>query len=610
MKRAAIIAVLCGIGLLAAMQATGRLELVTRLVWHPETDGGDVSESVAAAGAGTEAVVTSSSEEGVSAPGPTTDDTTTDQSGADASTSRDPSPDAVASAAAGAADGADSEARPAGADVVDAEGETAEEGVADAGPTAAAGDAALATTSVARPASGGAAATGSGLRQPGRPSDASIGSSAVASGGFAPSSLGPSSIGGSAAGGLAAPQGIAAENLGLVSPSAETGIGAALEARPDGEVPVLGDGGSAALAALDPATTEIAPPTGGAAPDRGASDDTAAPRFDVVRVAPDGMAVIAGQAPPGARVELLIDGQALTATEADENGSFAIVTDIGSTEVPRSLQLRLGEHATSDNEPLQGDAIRVAVIESAPSAREGLLHSGEPEALTGAETATDEARPTPEGAPLLPSAAGTGGLSAPVVLLPRLDDGAGGGTGEGAAPTAVRAGSERVALVAPGATSVPRLVIDTLSYVEGKDGTAIGRAPGGAIIRVFVNNARATQTRASGQGDWTARVPAAMMRQAELLRFEQIDESGAVVYRLETRFSYRENGATLALRERTITVEKGDSLWRLAENVYGDGLRYSVIFGANDGLIRDPDLIYPEQEFVIPELVDEGAADR
>ncbi|MEO1318084.1 MAG: LysM peptidoglycan-binding domain-containing protein, partial [Pseudomonadota bacterium] len=116
------------------------------------------------------------------------------------------------------------------------------------------------------------------------------------------------------------------------------------------------------------------------------------------------------------------------------------------------------------------------------------------------------------------------------------------------------------------------------------------------LARVCVARALLTKTR--------------MMRQAELLRFEQIDESGAVVYRLETRFSYRKNGATLALRERTITVEKGDSLWRLAENVYGDGLRYSVIFGANDGLIRDPDLIYPEQEFVIPELVDEGAADR
>ncbi|MEL6576561.1 MAG: LysM peptidoglycan-binding domain-containing protein, partial [Pseudomonadota bacterium] len=121
-------------------------------------------------------------------------------------------------------------------------------------------------------------------------------------------------------------------------------------------------------------------------------------------------------------------------------------------------------------------------------------------------------------------------------------------------------------------------------------------------------NAPATEIRASDQGAWTAAIPAAMMRRARLLRFEQVGDGGEVVYRLETRFSYREAGATLALRERTITVARGDSLWRLAENIYGEGWRYSVIFGANDGLIRDPDLIYPEQEFVIPELVDDPAS--
>ena len=45
-------------------------------------------------------------------------------------------------------------------------------------------------------------------------------------------------------------------------------------------------------------------------------------------------------------------------------------------------------------------------------------------------------------------------------------------------------------------------------------------------------------------------------------------------------------------------------LLRIAEQFYGEGIRYSLIYGANTELIRDPDLIYPGQEFSIPELVD------
>ena len=34
----------------------------------------------------------------------------------------------------------------------------------------------------------------------------------------------------------------------------------------------------------------------------------------------------------------------------------------------------------------------------------------------------------------------------------------------------------------------------------------------------------------------------------------------------------------------------------------GQGLRYTLIFEGNSGQIRDPDLIYPGQIFLVPEL--------
>ena len=50
----------------------------------------------------------------------------------------------------------------------------------------------------------------------------------------------------------------------------------------------------------------------------------------------------------------------------------------------------------------------------------------------------------------------------------------------------------------------------------------------------------------------------------------------------------------------TTTVSRGDSLWRLSQLSYGAGTRYAVIYKANREQIRNPNLIYPGQVFVLP----------
>lgn len=52
---------------------------------------------------------------------------------------------------------------------------------------------------------------------------------------------------------------------------------------------------------------------------------------------------------------------------------------------------------------------------------------------------------------------------------------------------------------------------------------------------------------------------------------------------------------------RTATVTRGDSLWRISRRLYGRGLRYTVIYEANQDQIRDPNRIYPGQIFVLPQ---------
>lgn len=52
------------------------------------------------------------------------------------------------------------------------------------------------------------------------------------------------------------------------------------------------------------------------------------------------------------------------------------------------------------------------------------------------------------------------------------------------------------------------------------------------------------------------------------------------------------------------TVEKGDTLSKIAKAVYGDAMKYPVIFEANKPMLTDPDLIYPGQVLRCPKLDD------
>ena len=53
---------------------------------------------------------------------------------------------------------------------------------------------------------------------------------------------------------------------------------------------------------------------------------------------------------------------------------------------------------------------------------------------------------------------------------------------------------------------------------------------------------------------------------------------------------------------RTYTVKSGDTLWAIAENMYGSGGKYMKIFEANTSILENPDKIKPGQELVIPDL--------
>jgi nucleoid-associated protein YgaU len=97
------------------------------------------------------------------------------------------------------------------------------------------------------------------------------------------------------------------------------------------------------------------------------------------------------------------------------------------------------------------------------------------------------------------------------------------------------------------------------------------------------HNAEAAQTRPTGSKDTSP------------IRRSQLAAAEAAVL---PRATSQSTGSTPRLT--TATVARGDSLWRISQRALGAGTRYSVLYNANRDRIRNADLIYPGQVFVLP----------
>ena len=60
------------------------------------------------------------------------------------------------------------------------------------------------------------------------------------------------------------------------------------------------------------------------------------------------------------------------------------------------------------------------------------------------------------------------------------------------------------------------------------------------------------------------------------------------------------NGETLGSDETFYVIQKGDTLWKIAEKAYGNGAKYTSIVEANKEVIKDADKIFPGQKIRLP----------
>ncbi len=283
---------------------------------------------------------------------------------------------------------------------------------------------------------------------------------------------------------------------------------------------------------------------------------TDVPRFDIVRVDPEGHAVLAGRAPPKSEVTVYDGDHEVGRVTADDGGDWALVPDFPLPPGKSQLTLR----ATTKNGAVTRSDGVVAMLVPEPATKPTSDSELQAKPATTAATLKAEA-PI---AVLVPREGPAAGLQLPPLA----------GTGEG------------------------RLAMDIIEY--GTQGAVIfeGRAAPGVQIGAYLDNRKVGGAAADAEGKWRIvtkeNVPAGRYR----LKLELRNEAGKRVAQLTMPFE------RAAVPEQIpgdlVIVQPGNSLWRIARRSYGRGRRYLEIYHANHRQISNPRLIFPGQLLQIP----------
>jgi len=262
------------------------------------------------------------------------------------------------------------------------------------------------------------------------------------------------------------------------------------------------------------------------------------PRLEVVRVEQDDSALVAGVGEPDSDVAVVVDGETVVEMRTDAEGNF-----VGFLDLPRSDDVRRVDVVTAEN------------------AREG--GQGSSPVFISPSTRSD---PEPE-------------ADVPLVVAMREE------------------GAE--VLQRPQQAEDAPVAIDIVSYERDGLLAASGRGNMLRLVRLYANAQLVAETLVAEDGTWSIETTAALPPGQNTLRVDEIAQDGSVRSRIEAPFTAPQIDDPF-LEPGEIMVERGETLWALAEQAYGDGFRFTTIYRANADRIRDPDLIFPGQILTIP----------
>jgi len=319
--------------------------------------------------------------------------------------------------------------------------------------------------------------------------------------------------------------------------------------------------------------------------------DEPRPAFDVARIEPSGDAVIAGRAAPGASVELLRDGKLHDRVVADRFGQFAMVPPRlppGDYELTLRSRLPDGTDATSKDsvvvalQPNRQERPVVALMR--PDKPSIVLSKPAAPNSTGGAVTVETVETEPSGK-LHVSGRSSSGAAIRLYL------------NESYLASATAAADGRFAFTVNGGVS-PGGYRVRLDEVEAGSGAIRSRAevPFNMPATMAANDSGLNQTVGVSQSPQASQGPHQWAK-SQNAAGRAVPQEGATASTPDAASP----GAVTVPRVTTAVVSRGDTLWRISRNTYGAGERYTVIYGANQNQIRNPNLIYPGQVFVLPE---------
>jgi hypothetical protein len=143
------------------------------------------------------------------------------------------------------------------------------------------------------------------------------------------------------------------------------------------------------------------------------------------------------------------------------------------------------------------------------------------------------------------------------------------------------------------------LALDSVDYDAAGNVSIGGRAPPQAQLQIYIDNHLIGSSVGAASGRWQLTPQGAVSQGPHNLRVDEVSPDGRVIARVESPFA-RAEPVVAQEGDTVVVVQPGASLWRIARHSYGTGMRYTVIYEANRTQIRNPDLIYPGQVFVVP----------
>lgn len=368
------------------------------------------------------------------------------------------------------------------------------------------------------------------------------------------------------------------------------------------------------IAAVQPETTAPAPEsTAPAAVVAAPAAVETVPAFDTVRVEKTGEAVIAGTAKAGSVVVVKLDGAAIGTAVANADGAFVVVPD---APLPAgSGALTIESKGKGDQLAVQSEQ-SVAVIIPAEAKDDALVAVVSPN-----EPTKILQKPQPEPEPVVAAA-------------------------EPAAEATGAAQPEPVVEKPAASAAAPKLVsIDAVDYDSTGNIVFSGQGQAGNTARVYVDNTHTGDAVIAIDGRWSFAGTAAVGTGKHSLRVDGINTAGKVLNRVEVPFFREETSKVAAAtpaepatnqdaaktdsevaaagedavanatvnpqitdasplppKEGRVVIQPGNNLWRISRVLYGSGEKYTLLYKANKDQIRDPDMIFPGQIFMTPDV--------